>query len=212
MGVRALVWFLAVALAGCTRVVDTPQPVPQPPVAPITAGQVSDLLSPNVLGEEGNLFVTVEPEECAGVAREVDPPFIQEFEPAATDGGHWVDEGSPEVYIEEMVGVYHADFDPRDALSHAKRIIDACRDGSIWVTTMQGREHVFSFLPQIDSGSPSILLWSFTGVGWACDNALVAAYNAAVEITACADIYGYDVPALARGALERIETLANTTA
>jgi len=203
---------LALVVPGCTRVVDAPQPAPVPPVAPITAGQTVDLLSPKVLGEDGNLFVTVEPEECSGVAREVDPPFISDFDPAATDGGHWVDDGTPEVYIEEMVGVYPANFDPRKALDNAQRVIDSCRDGPIWVTTMSGGEHVFSFLPQPDSGSPSIVLWSFTAKGWACDNAFVAAHNAAVEITTCADIYGYDVLTLAQQALKRIETLANTTA
>lgn len=203
---------LVLLLTGCTPVIDDTRSRTQPPVAPIVVGQISDLLSPEVQGEDGNLFVSVLPEDCSGVAREVDPPFIQNFDPAATDGGHWVAQGNPEVSIEEMVGVYRADFDPQEALSHAKRTIDSCRDGPIRVTTMRGKEHVFSFLPQADSGSLNIVLWSFTAEGRACDNAFVAAYNAAVEITTCADIYGYDVLSLAHDALERIETLANTTA
>ena len=39
---------LGIALTGCTQVVDTPTERPAPPVAPITAGQVGDLLSPSV--------------------------------------------------------------------------------------------------------------------------------------------------------------------
>ena len=122
---------LAIALTGCTQVVDTP-PNATPPVAPITAGQVGDLLSPSVEKYDGNLFSTVEPEDCSGVAKEVDPPFIFEFDPAATDGGHWmVDDLGRQVYIEEMVGVYHADYDAKNALAQAKRTLQSCRGCSV---------------------------------------------------------------------------------
>ena len=77
---------------------------------------------------------------------------------------------------------------------------------------MRGREYHFTLLPQVNSGSPDIVLWSFTSKGWACDNALVAAHNAAVRISTCAPANGYDVLSLARDALKRIEKLANTTA
>ena len=62
MGNRALALLLAFALAGCTRVVDAPQAKPEPPVAPITALEVHELLSPRVDDTDGNLFATVEPE------------------------------------------------------------------------------------------------------------------------------------------------------
>jgi PknH-like extracellular domain len=204
---------LAFALGGCTQVVETAQPAPVPPVAPITAGQAVDLLSPEVKGEEGNLFATVLPEDCAGVAREVDPPFIQDSEPAATDGGHWTDEfDGREVFIEEMVGVYRANFDPKKAVADAARTIDSCRGKTIFVTTMREREHAFSIGPPVDSDSPNIALWSMTAPDWACDNLFVAAHNAAIEITTCGQENGYDVLALAHEALERIEKLANLTA
>lgn len=104
---------LAVVLSGCTQVIDDPQPK-APPVAPITAGQVVDLLSPSVEKYDGNLFTTVTPEECSGVAKEVDPPFIFDSDPAATDGGHWmVDKLGRETYIEEMVAVYRANYDAK---------------------------------------------------------------------------------------------------
>jgi hypothetical protein len=213
MLIRWSVLALALVMAGCTRVVDTPQPVPVPPVAPITAGQVVDLLSPEVAGEEGNLFATVEPEECAGAAREVDPPFIFDNEPAAHDGGHWVDDkGQWLVHIEEMVGVYPSDFDANEAIAAAKRSIESCRGREFWITTMEGDENVYTLLPPIDSGSPNIVLWSFKADDWACDNTFVAAHNAAIEITACGDSNGYDIKTLAQEALERINTLANTTA
>lgn len=199
-------------MAGCTRVIDAPTPKPAPPVAPITEGQVVDLLSPDVQDKDGNLFVRVDPAECAGVAREVDPPFIFDHDPAVTDGGHWVADGNPEVYIEEMVGVYPADFDAKQALADAERTIESCRGTTFTVISMRGREYVFTLAPPIESASPNILLWSFKGDDWACDSAYTAAYNAAIEISTCAEINGYDVRSLAQEALQRIEKLANTTA
>ena len=56
------------------------------------------------------------------------------------------------------------------------------------------------------------LIWENTAADWACDNAFVAAHNAAVRISTCAKVNGYDVLSLARDALKRIEKLANTTA
>ena len=47
---------------------------------------------------------------------------------------------------------------------------------------------------------------------WRCDNAFVAARNAAIEITGCGATGGFDVASAANDALERIEKLANTTA
>jgi hypothetical protein len=208
----ALALVLGFFLGGCTHVVDTPQPRPESPVAPITVLQVGDLLSLSIQDKDGNQFITVEPEECSGIAREMEPPFIFDLHPATTDGGHWVAEDGRQVYIEEMVGVYHADFDPERALAEARRTIESCRDVPFTVTSMQGREYHFMLLPQVNSGSPDIVLWSFTGDDWACDNAYVAAHNAAIGISTCGYVNGYDVLSLAQDALERIEKLANTTA
>ncbi|OBB99351.1 pknH-like domain protein [Mycobacterium sp. 852013-50091_SCH5140682] len=204
-----LVLVLVLALAGCTRVLDTPHPQAEQSVAPIPAGQVHDLLSPHVQDQDGNLFVTVSPDRCSGVAREVDPPFIAGRHPAATDGGHWADEGR--VYIEEMVAVYQRDFDPKAALADARNTINSCRDVTFTVTTMRGQHYTFTLLPQSNSGSPDIALWSYRGRDWACDSAFVAAHNAAIEISTCGAVGGYDVQSLAREALKRINTLANTT-
>jgi hypothetical protein len=201
------------AAPACQRVIDTPQPTAVPPVAPITAGQVGDLLSPDAPGGDGNLFVSVEPADCAGVAREVDPPFIVDHGPAAYNGGHWTAiHNGMDVYIEEMVGVFRADFDAKAALAQAKRTIASCRGRPFRVISMAGREYAFQLLPSVESGSPEILLWSFKGDGWACDSAFVAAHNAAIEISTCGPANGYDVGALAEDALDRIEALANTTA
>jgi PknH-like extracellular domain len=208
----ALALALSFVLGGCTHVVDRPQPRPELPVAPITVLQVGDLLSPSVQDKDGNQFITVEPEECNGIAREMEPPFIFDLHPATTDGGHWVAEDGQQVYIEEMVGVYQADFDPNRALAEARRTIESCRDVPFTVTSMQGREYHFRLLPQVSSGSPDIVLWSFKGDDWACDSAFVAAHNAAIGISTCAYVNGYDVLSLAQDALERIEKLANTTA
>jgi hypothetical protein len=201
---------LGLVLAGCTRDAEKPPPRPPQPVAPITALQVGDLLSDKVQDRDGNLFITVEPKECSGMALEVDPPLIFDLGPAATDGGHWVTES--EVVIDEAAGVYHADFDPKQALAETKHTIESCRHVPFTVTDMRGRDYHFRLLPQVDSGSPDIVLYSFQAPDWACDNAFTAAHNAAVRISTCAQINGYDVLSLARDALKRIEKLANTTA
>jgi len=201
---------LGFLLGGCTQTVDTPQPRAEPAVAPITALQVGDLLSSKVQDRDGNLFITVEPRECRPHALEVDPPLIFDLDPAATDGGHWVSDDG--VVIDETAGVYHANFDANRALAETKRTIDACRDVPFTITDMRDREYHFRLLPQVNSGSPDIVLWSFTASDWACDNAFVAAHNAAVRISTCAPANGYDVLSLAREALKRIEKLANTTA
>jgi hypothetical protein len=209
VGKWALALSLGFVLGGCTQVVDTPQPRPEQPVAPITALQVGDLLSSKVQDRNGNLFVTVEPQECSGHALEVDPPLIFDLDPAATDGGHWVSDDG--VVIDEAAGVYHADFDSKGALAETKRTIESCRDVPFTITDMRGREYHFRLLPEVNSGSPDIVLWSFKASDWACDNAFVAAHNAAVRISTCAPANGYDVLSLAQGALKRIEKLANTT-
>ena len=201
---------LGLALAGCTQEVDPAQPPPERPVAPITALQVGDLLSKNVQDRDGNLFVSVEPQQCSDHALEVDPPLIFDLDPVATDGGHWVTEDG--VVIDESAGVYHADFDPKRALAETAHTVESCRDVPFTITDMNGRDYHFSLLPQVDSGSPDIVLWSFQAPDWACDNAFVAAHNAAVRISTCAEATGYDVLSLAEDALKRIEELANTTA
>lgn len=212
MGARTAVMLAGVALVGCTRVVDTPQPQPAPPVAPITVGQVGDLLSDKVDKTDGNLFTTVEPDKCSGVAREVDPPFLFDSGPAATDGGHWTVYEASAVYIEEMVAVYRADFDAQEAVSAARHTIETCRETPFTVTDMKGRTYQFALLPEVASGSPDIVLWSFEASDWACDNAFAAAHNATVEISTCGAAGGLDALALAEDALHRIQTLANTTA
>jgi hypothetical protein len=207
-----VVVLLALVLTGCARDADRPPPRPPQPIAPITALQVGDLLSDKVQDRDGNLFVKVEPKECSGMALEVDPPLIFDLRPAATDGGHWVTEDGRNVVIDEAAGVYPADFDPQRALAATKHTIDSCRNVAFTVTDMRGREYHFRLLPQVDSGSPDIVLYSFAASDWACDNAFTAAHNAAVRISTCATVNGYDVASLARDARKRIEKLANTTA
>jgi PknH-like extracellular domain len=201
---------LAVVASGCTRVIDNPQAKPEPAVAPITALQFSDLLSPHVHGGEGNLFVSVDPDRCGGVAREVNPPFIASHGPIATDGGHWEAE-SENAYIEELVAVYRSDFDSGNALATARQTIESCRGTPIAVTTMQGRTYTFNLRPPTDSGPQNSVLWSLRASDWRCDNAFVAAHNAAIELTTCGPLGGFDVASAAQDALKRIETLADTT-
>ena len=202
---------IGLLLTGCTRVIDAGEPRRAESVAPVSALQVGDLLSPGVQNKDGNIFIKVEPAQCSGVAREKDPPFISDHDPAATDGGHWNAAGGREVLIEEMVGVFPGSFDPKKALADARRTIESCRDVPLQVSTMR-HQYVFTLLPQIDSGTPEIVLWSFAGADWGCDSAFVAAHNAAVEISTCGPVTGYDVLALAQDALKRIDALANTKA
>ena len=206
----AIALLLGFVLTGCSREVETPQPRAEQPVAPITALQVEDLLSSKVQDRDGNLFITVEPQECSDHALEVDPPLIFNLKPAATDGGHWVSDDG--VVIDETAGVYRANFDSTRALGETERTIESCRDVPFTITDMRGREYHFTLLPQVSSGSPDIVLWSFHAPDWACDNAFVAAHNAAVRISTCARTNGYDVLSLAQDALQRIDKLANTTA
>jgi hypothetical protein len=203
---------ISLLLAGCTRDAEAPHPQRAMAIAPIAAGQVADLLSDEVQDRDGNLFTTVDPKECNGLAREVDPPLIYDLAPAATDGGHWVTDDGRNVVVDEAAGVYHADFDSAHAVSAATKTIDGCRDKPFTVTDMRGRKYHFRLLPQANSGSPEIVLYSFKAPDWACDNAYVAAHNAAVRISTCAKTNGYDVLSLARDALKRIDKLANTTA
>jgi hypothetical protein len=210
--VAVAAWACLVALlAGCTRNVDDPEARPAPLAAPITTLQVVDLLSPNVVGEEGNLFAVAEPERCSGLAREVDPPLIEAHRPLATDGGHWTSEDG-QFYIEEMVAVYRSDFDPAAALDTARQAIDECRGSTLTVTTMQDRTYAFEVAAAAAEGPDGSVLWSLRAPDWNCDNLFVAAFNAAIEITTCGTTPGYDVTGLAEGALERITALANTTA
>jgi hypothetical protein len=116
------------------------------------------------------------------------------------------------VVIDETAGVYHANFDSKHALAETQRTIDSCRNIPFTITDMRDREYHFRLLPQTKSDSPDIVLWSFRAPDWACDNAFVAAYNAAIRISTCATVNGYDVLSLARDALKRIDKLANTTA
>lgn len=211
MGRRGLALLVGFALVGCTQHVDPVHAPAQVPVAPITAPQVGDLMSRSVQNKDGNLFVTVEPDQCSGAAREVNPPLIVDHAPVATDGGHWVTDDGREVYIEELAGVYPADFDARASLASAKRTLESCGDVPFTVTSMRGRTYVFTLI-QVSSPTPDVVLWSYRGSDWACDNAFVAAHNAAIEIATCSPVNGYDVLSLARDAVKRIEQLANTTA
>lgn len=182
------------------------------PVAPIAAGQVSGLLSTRVAGAEGNLFASVEPQRCAAVAREVDPPLLALAQPVATDGGHWdTGGGSGGVYVEEMVAVYRADFDPDDALAQARQTVRSCRDTPVSVTTMKDRTYTFAVRPLPESVRGGVL-WSLKAPEWSCDNAFVAAHNAAIEITSCGAAGGTDIASAAADALKRIQALANATA
>lgn len=207
-------WALVVLLVatGCTQTIDSPRRVAEPRVAPIGVLQVHELLSePARYGGDGNLFRTVEPDRCSPIVREVDPPLIEDFGPAATDGGHWT-AGQGGVLIEEMAGVYPSDFDPRAALDRARGVVDSCRGVEISVVTINDDDYTFRLLPPRDSGADNIVTWSLQGPGWACDSAYVAAHNAAVGIAACAPANGYDVLSQARKALDRMDALVNTTA
>lgn len=199
---------LVLLSAGCTRVVDAPRAAPARDVGPIAAAQVSNLLSPKVASVEGNQFDKVEPDRCAPVAREVAAPFLTGHHPAATDGGHWQTEDGA-VVVEEIVAVYPSDFAPETALAEARSSIESCRDAPLLVTTVQGRDYGFRVVPGAGSSPAGAVLWSLRGADWSCDNALVAAHNAAIEITTCGATGGLDTVPLAEDALKRIEALAN---
>lgn len=205
---------LVLLLTGCTQVIHDARPHAASPAAPITQGQVSDLLSDEAEpGDEDNLFVTVKPERCAGLIQEVDPPFLFDTTPAAHDGGGWLYEDANGYFSTwEMVAVYPADYDPTAALDAARRTIESCQNDTLWANPMNDAEQSFHVVPRPQPEAPEIVLWSIAG-SWACDNALIAAHNAAVEITTCGETNGNDdVLSLAQDALERIEALADMRA
>ncbi|TQK27479.1 sensor domain-containing protein [Arthrobacter sp. SLBN-53] len=204
---------LICVVAGCTRTVDNPRATPQASIGPIAAGQVADLLSPDIQNRDGNRFAVVVPAGCAGTALEVDPPFLVDHGPAAEDGGHWSGVGgSSEVVNEEMVAVYPSDFSAADALASARRVIESCTGSEVDVTTMADRTYTFTVeAPAVPAPAGSVL-WSLRSTEWNCDNLVVAAYNAAIEATSCGPSGGMDTVAAAEQALERIEMLADNTA
>lgn len=209
----AVVVLSALTVLGCTRAVDSPQARPAPEVGPISPLQVGDLLSPDTFNKDGNLFATVEPDRCAGVAREVEPPFIVEHGPAAEDGGHWsTSSGGVDAVVEEMVAVYPSGFSPQDALAAARGTIEACGSIPVTVTTMHGRTYTFSVESAARPAPEGAVLWSLRAADWNCDNLFVAAHNAAIEMTSCGAAGGIDVAAAAEDALNRIEALADIKA
>ncbi|MEH3135669.1 MAG: sensor domain-containing protein [Mycolicibacterium neoaurum] len=205
--------FLICVLAGCTRTVDNPRATSQASIGPITAGQVADLLSPDIQNHDGNRFAVVVPDSCAGTALEVDPPFLVDHGPAAEDGGHWSGtNGRSEVVNEEMVAVYPSDFSAADALATARQIVEACAGRRVEVTTMADRTYTFTVeAPAVQAPAGSVL-WSLRSAEWNCDNLMVAAHNAAIEVTSCGPGGGMDTVTAAEQALKRIEMLADNTA
>lgn len=215
--VRSIAWTLLVAvlaLTACTRVVDA-NPTAQVSVAPILAGQVRDLLSEEaqkqaVVGV--GLYTSVDPAECASLVQEANAPLVFDAKPAVNDGGFWSDGA---VGIIEIAGVYRSNYEARDVIETLRRTIDTCQ-GRTLVSTGDDESDPDSFTlsPPKDSGSPDIVEWSVVDVPnvWECDNAFVAAYNAAVFVTACSQLISYDVLTVAEGALTRINKLVNTVA
>lgn len=208
---------VCLVLTGCTRVIDDARPRADVPVGPIPVTQVLDLVSPDGrtrTDSDADLFITVEPERCAGLSREVEPPFIVDGRPAAQSGAVWdVPEEVGGAGIVELVGVYPTTFDAAAAITTVRRTIDSCRGTVLSVRGTDGSSLDFEVLPPVESGSADIVLWSMNASsGWACDNAFTAAFNAAIEITTCNVANGFDVLAMAKSARERIEALANTTA
>ena len=204
---------LALTMCGCTRVVDSGEPStgpsPASTAAPISELQVNDLLSKRAGHGDGDLFSVVDPERCAGAAREVDPPLLQSLGPLTSTGGHWMTEVGRTV-VEEMVAVYPSGFDAVAAMRTTRATIESCVGTTITVTTLDG--DVDPFEVQAGAESPTAVLWALRNPDWNCDNAFVAAHNAAIEITTCSSAGGHDVAALAEQARQRIEALANVVA
>ena len=214
MGKRGLTLAAVLLLVGCTRVVDDATPRMERPVAPIAAGQVDDVLSDEVrVDSDADLFASVNPRDCTAVAREVDAPFVFDARPAAHAGGDWEDDGGPSAGITETAGVYHSDFDAGAAVDRVEQAIDSCRDDELHITALSGDYTDRRVVLRSDFGSAQIVHWSLVDddTGWTCENAFVAAHNAAIEITTCSDVSGYAVLPLATAALRRIDALADAT-
>ena len=211
MGRRALALLLGLVLVGCTRTIEDAIPQKQRPIGPIGAGQVEDLVSKNGRGGDAgaSLYAKVEPADCAGLVQEVRAPFVFDAKAAASAEQAW-DDG--DAGIVEIVGVYHSDFSATTAIDRVRRTVESCTGEELRITASSGATVELEVQPRSDSDSPQIVLWSLTKTeGEDCDDAFVAAHNAAVEITTCWQPGGYDVLALAHAALKRIDAAADTT-
>lgn len=142
--------------------------------------------------------------------REVDPPWLADQQPLAYTAGHWTATGgAPSVW--EMAAVYPADYDAAAVLAGVRRTLDGCLGVELTVTTVRA-DTVRLTVEAGPAGPAGSVLWSLRSPDWNCDNLLVAAANAAIEMTACSTRGGFDTASAATAALQRIDRLVNTRA
>ncbi len=214
---KGLALVLALALAGCTRIVDDARPLAQSTGRTHLRGYRSETCSARTSSGRTTTTPTCSPRSsprsAAGISREVDPPFIFDAAPAAHRWRALLRRVQP-VRLRRGDGgrlphrLRRPRRDSRGQTQH--RVLPERHDG--------GDHHARRKCSTSASCPKSIpdRLTSCSGPStastWACDNAYVAAHNAAVELTTCGDVNGYDVLTLAKDALKRIETLVNTVA
>ena len=208
---------LLAALASCGHPADAGQSSSQSTarVAPIAADSIGRLFEPGHFDASGlseNMYSSASPPECRGLVLEVDSPLLMRNQ-AATASAIAPKPGDTEhSQIVEIAAVYPESFSATDLIAEAAKTRDRCQGTAITGSTQGGGNSTFQLIGQPDSGSPNILLWTLSAVGksWFCNNALVAAHNAAVEITSCYPSPAPGMKEFAQSVLRRIDSQART--
>lgn len=213
----AVVSALLAFLPSCGR---TEGPGPNNPqstvrVAPIAADAIGRLFEPGHFDASGlaeNMYSSASPPECRGLVLEVDSPLLMRGQ-AATASAIAPKAGDAEhSQIVQIAAVYPESFSATDLIAEAAKTRERCQSVAITGSTQGGGNSTFQLVGQPDSGSPNILLWNLSAIGkaWFCNNALIAAHNAAVEITSCYPSPATGMKELARSVLRRIDDQART--
>ncbi|MGL6236756.1 MAG: sensor domain-containing protein [Segniliparus sp.] len=215
----ALVATLLAALVSCAHRTDPAESSSQPSakVGPIAAESVQRLFEPGHFDASGlseNMYSSASPPECRGLVLEVDSPLLMRGQAAVASAIAPKAGDTEHSQIVEIAAVYREDFSATDLVAEAAKTREHCLSTPITGSTQGGGNSTFQLVGQPDSGSPNILLWTLSAVGksWFCNNALVAAHNAAIVITSCYPSPAPGMKELAQSALRRIDGQARAGA
>jgi hypothetical protein len=187
-----------------------------PRVAPIAAESIQGLFEPGHFDASGNMesmYSSASPPECRALVLEVDSPLLMRGQAASAEAIAPKPGDKEHGQIVEIAAVYREDFSATDLIAEAATMREHCEGTPITGSTRGGGNSTFQLIGQPSSGSPNILLWTLSALGksWFCNNALIAAHNAAVEITSCSPSPAPGMRELAQSVLSRIERQARAS-
>ncbi|WP_148223315.1 sensor domain-containing protein [Segniliparus rotundus] len=185
-------------------------------VAPIAAEAIQSLFEPGHFNASGNIesmYSSASPPECRALVLEVDSPLLMRGQVASASAIAPKPGDKEHAQIVEIAAVYREGFSATDVIAEAAAMREHCEGTPITGSTQGGGNSTFQLIGQPSSGSPNILLWTLSALGkaWFCNNALIAAHNAAVEITSCYPSPAPKMRELAQSALSRIERQARSS-